>query len=286
MKHAKTTAVLLGATSVLAAGAWAAEDPFWGQATAERGRIVYRANCVGCHGDEGDGQGPAADTMFPAPRDLTAAEYRFRSTPTGALPTRDDLLRTLELGLPGTEMPAWGRLLDPVELRSVVLYLETLSPRFEQGPQTATIVPGVPPEVTPELLARGSEIYVELKCGVCHGPEGRGDGKAAAGLADEGEPSPVFDFTFGVYKGGNTPEDVYRTFMTGLNGTPMPSYAASIPDETDRWALVHYVRSLTRPRGLGFYLGNRVTWRDPLGPYATRVGLAVETPVEDEIPEW
>ena len=77
MKHAKTTAVLLGATSVLAAGAWAAEDPFWGQATAERGRIVYRANCVGCHGDEGDGQGPAADTMFPAPRDLTAAEYRF-----------------------------------------------------------------------------------------------------------------------------------------------------------------------------------------------------------------
>ena len=44
-------------------------------------------------------------------------------------------------------------------------------------------------------------------------------------------------------KGGSTGEDLYRVFMTGLNGTPMPSFADTIkPDEA--WDLVHYMQSL------------------------------------------
>ena len=37
-----------------------------------------------------------------------------------------------------------------------------------------------------------------------------------------------FDFTTGAFKFGDTPADVYRTFNTGLNGTPMPSFYDTI----------------------------------------------------------
>ena len=38
-----------------------------------------------------------------------------------------------------------------------------------------------------------------------------------------GNPQHPFDFTKGRLKSGAAPEDVYRTFMTGLNGTAMLS---------------------------------------------------------------
>jgi mono/diheme cytochrome c family protein len=44
-------------------------------------------------------------------------------------------------------------------------------------------------------------------------------------------------------KGGSSPEDVYRTFMTGLEGSPMPSYEGAMTEE-EAWELVAYVRGL------------------------------------------
>ena len=56
-----------------------------------------------------------------------------------------------------------------------------------------------------------------------------------------------FDLTKGHMKGGTTGADLYRVFMTGLNGTPMPSFVESIaPDEA--WDLVHYIQSLAGSR--------------------------------------
>ncbi len=58
---------------------------------------------------------------------------------------------------------------------------------------------------------------------------GRGDGPSASALLDDWEvPIRPFDFTTGNFKFGDSPADVYRTFNTGLNGTPMPSYYDSI----------------------------------------------------------
>ncbi len=58
---------------------------------------------------------------------------------------------------------------------------------------------------------------------------GRGDGPSAAALLDDWEvPIRPFDFTTGNFKFGDSPRDVYRTFNTGLNGTPMPSFYDSI----------------------------------------------------------
>jgi len=63
------------------------------------------------------------------------------------------------------------------------------------------------------------------------------------GTAEQSYKAAYHDFTRGNLKCGNAPEDVYRVFMTGLNGTPMPSFGDSItPDEA--WQLVHYVLSL------------------------------------------
>jgi hypothetical protein len=52
------------------------------------------------------------------------------------------------------------------------------------------------------------------------------------------------DFREGLYRGGSSPEQLYRRIAAGIDGTPMP--AASIP-ANDIWHLVNYVRSLAVP---------------------------------------
>jgi len=241
-------------------------------ASAAEGRALFHAMCSGCHGPDAKGNTRAKHTIFPAPRDLTRAEYRFRSTVTGALPTRADMKRTLAEGLPGTSMPAWGETFNDAELHSLILYLETLSPRFAEEPRNpedviADVKTLEPPPPTPELLAKGKLLYDKVKCFDCHGAKGRGDGPSALTTKNsDGTRSHVFDFSYGLYKGGTSPSAVYRTFATGLNGTPMPAYDKTVPNETDRWALVYYCLSLSRPRGLWFYLTERPRWDEPMAP--------------------
>ncbi len=77
---------------------------------------------------------------------------------------------------------------------------------------------------------------------------GRGDGPSAKTLVNEwGDPDPPFALTKGHMKGGSTGEDLYRVFMTGLNGTPMPSFADTI-QPSEAWDLVHYMQSLSVKR--------------------------------------
>ena len=74
----------------------------------EAGKQVYTRKCAQCHGDDGQGTGPAANEVFPRPRDFTRGIYKIRSTPSGTVPTDDDLFRSITNGLPGTSMPGWG----------------------------------------------------------------------------------------------------------------------------------------------------------------------------------
>ncbi|MEE8547439.1 MAG: hypothetical protein V3S63_04970, partial [bacterium] len=53
----------------------------------------------------------------------------------------------------------------------------------------------------------------------------------------------AFNFTTGALKRGSSPENVYITFATGLDGTGMPSYEDSLKEE-DRWHLVSYTLKL------------------------------------------
>jgi cytochrome c oxidase cbb3-type subunit 2 len=213
-------------------------------ALAGRGERVYGRFCVSCHGERGDSRGPSAQWLDPKPRDFTRGIFKWRSTPSGSLPTDDDLMRTLRRGLYHTNMPAWEVIGDR-NLRAVVEYLKTFSPVWKQQGPAAPIV--VPPEPPNDIASRqrGGELYQSLGCFNCHGPQGRGDGPSAAELKDDwGNKIVPYDFTTGgQLKCGDRPEDLYRVFITGLTGTPMPSFVDTMSPQ-DAWNLVHYLRSL------------------------------------------
>jgi hypothetical protein len=87
----------------------------------------------------GRGDGPAADTMWPRPRDFgdmvrdgfeedkLQPKFKFRTTKQGWLPTDEDLYRTISRGLTGTAMEGWDGVLAPNEIWQVIAHLKTLS---------------------------------------------------------------------------------------------------------------------------------------------------------------
>ncbi len=220
------------------------------------GKNVYERRCLGCHGAKGDGNGPAAAFMQKdRPRNFTLAVFKFRLTPTGSLPDDGDLLRTITRGVRGTAMPSWHELPQKDQL-AVIQYIkyELAADRsdpnkpylyFVEEPAKPPIYIGAPPKPSAEMLLRGKEVWQSGKCWECHGQSGRGDGEKAAGLKDDlGFPIPPANLTTGQFKSGPSVRDIYRTMSTGLSGTPMPSFADSLP-EADRWALAYYVLSLS-----------------------------------------
>jgi mono/diheme cytochrome c family protein len=107
--------------------------------TLARGSELYRRHCLHCHGLAGDGRGPTGAWVDPHPRDYRQGMFKFLSTNkaqagTGK-PRKDDLLRTLEKGIDGTSMPAFG-LLPRRELEQLVSYVIHLSLRGETEYQT------------------------------------------------------------------------------------------------------------------------------------------------------
>jgi cytochrome c oxidase cbb3-type subunit I/II len=220
------------------------------EANREFGKEVFTAHCVGCHGERGDGAGPAATFLWPLPRDFTAGVFKFRTTPSGTLPTDGDLVRTITRGVRWTAMPTWHEVPEKERL-AVVAYVKTLSKRWKDDAPEAPLVIPPAPRATPQLVADGTVLYERAKCAECHGERGKGDGPSAPTLKDDFDrPIRPADFTRGEFRGGATVVDVYRTMTTGLDGTPMPSFADTMSD-ADRWAISYYVLSLS-------------AWVDPL----------------------
>lgn len=214
------------------------------------GETLYQEYCSSCHGLTGQGDGEFAYLVYPKPRDLSKGSFKIRSTPAGAPPTDDDLYRTIIKGMPGTAMPSFYFLGDQ-EIKSLVNYVKELGHIINQGVSSIKIPDILPP--TEDLIALGKSIYTETGCNKCHGETGKGDGPSANTLIDSwGYTIIPKDFTSGVYLGGGDVEDLYLRFVSGLEGTPMPSYGnlAEVmgrpKDEEDKlaWGLVHYVKSL------------------------------------------
>jgi cytochrome c oxidase cbb3-type subunit 2 len=207
----------------------------------------YRRYCVSCHGDMGDGNGEVAQwldpPMWPKPRDFQLGVFKCRSTLTGTLPTDEDLFDTIARGLDRSAMPQWSTFTKQ-ERVDLVAYVKHFSPRFvTEKPGTPITIPPEP-EVTPERIKNGRDVFARVQCWKCHGVQGMANGPSASTLQDDlGHPIAAFNFTDGTRpKCGDTDKDIYRIFMTGLDGTPMPSYADNIkPDEA--WDLVFYLRT-------------------------------------------
>jgi cytochrome c oxidase cbb3-type subunit I/II len=219
------------------------------------GREVYERRCTGCHGVSGDGNGPAATFMYKdRPRNFQLAVFKFRLV-KGPLPTDGDLMRTITRGIRGTAMPTWHDL--PIDDRLAViqyikyeLSVDRSDPSqpyayFVEEPPGEPLYIGTAPAPSAELVARGQEVWQQAKCWECHGQTGKGDGPKSDELKDDfGFRSLPADLTTGQFKSGPAAEDIFRTMSTGLSGTPMPSYADSLPEE-DRWALSYYVLALS-----------------------------------------
>ncbi len=217
----------------------------------QRGHGLYLRYCVLCHGTFGDGNGDNASFIDPKPRDFTAATFKCRSTPTGTLPLDSDLIGTLVRGIQATNMPSWRPLSDE-NRQDLVAYIKTFSERWKtEKPGEAIKIPPETP-VTIESIKHGHELFEKLECWKCHGQQGRGDGPSASTLPDsKDQPIRPYNFALGRndsrFKCGAENQDLYRIFMTGVDGTPMPSFADVI-QPSDAWDLVHYLRTLQTNR--------------------------------------
>jgi cytochrome c oxidase cbb3-type subunit 2 len=211
---------------------------------ARDGKRVFERNCVICHGVEGNGQGEAAPYMSTKPRDYRQGTFKWRTTPSGSLPLDSDLEHTLLNGVYGTYMPSW-RSLDERSRQDVIAYIKTFSRRFaNEKPQDPISIPP-DPGYSDESVRRGAAVYEKYNCSQCHGTGGRGDGPSAHQLKNDwGNDIVPYDLTKGHVKCGDTPTDIYRVFMTGLAGTPMPEFVDSM-SPSDAWDLVHFIQSLS-----------------------------------------
>lgn len=178
---------------------------------------LFRQHCVHCHGITGDGFGPTAIFLNPYPRDFRRGIFKFTSTTESAKPTKEDLKRTLKLGIAGTAMPSFA-LLPEADIDALVEYVKYLSLRGEtelslrelvkagdevplthddllgevqsynemwEAAKSEVIIPEAPPTLNDaELLASidaGKALFQDAKaqCVQCHGPTALGDGAEA-----------------------------------------------------------------------------------------------------------
>lgn len=220
---------------------------------ADSGKQLYFRYCWGCHGFRGEGNGenwlaPGAYPNEPflniQPRNFVAAAFKCRSTPTGTLPTDQDLYNTLVRGIVNSNMPSWVTLTNQNRV-DLIAFIKTLSERWKTEKAGTPIAEPAEPALTVQSIQHGKELFTKLECWKCHGPEGRGDGPSASTLTDSNDqPIRPYNFSAGSrFKCGTTNHDLYKIFMTGLDGSPMPSFADVIKPE-DAWDLVHYLRTL------------------------------------------
>jgi cytochrome c oxidase cbb3-type subunit 2/cytochrome c oxidase cbb3-type subunit I/II len=87
-----------------------------------RGKEVFLQRCVGCHGIAGDGKGPGASFMSPAPADFTSADDACCGGDTGP----GDFYYRILRGWPGTGMENFGDRLSVDDIWRVVMFVKTI----------------------------------------------------------------------------------------------------------------------------------------------------------------
>jgi mono/diheme cytochrome c family protein len=250
--------------------------------SAERltaGGRLYKDKCVQCHGMAGDGRGPTGQWVYPHPRDFRSGVSKFASTPTGR-PTREDLVRSLRIGVSGNAMPPFTLLADDqlaalaaytvyLSLRGRVEYdalvallgdgLEEDLPAFARGrlkselkawaaAEAEVVRPGSPPDLDdPDRIRLGLTLFAGPGgCASCHADYGR---KEQYRYDVWGVAVRPANLTLGDFHGGKEPADLFRRVRCGIPGSGMPAAPVQFTDE-QVWALVAFVRALPVPRGL------------------------------------
>jgi mono/diheme cytochrome c family protein len=233
----------------------------------ERGLALFQQHCSVCHGPYGRGNGSATRQWYVGnyPRNFWYGKFKSRSTEYGTLPTDSDLFRTLTRGMYGSTMPSF-RHLSERDRWSLVQFIKSLAnyhddydeavvnlfdPRSQHLASKALDF-GTEPPATLASVTRGRILFIEQGCVSCHQekkaqPVGLGRWEGNFNWYDEMN-RPIQhsrDLTAGVFRAGAAGSDVFRIISGGPNVGPMPNYL-KLP-VSDRWALVHYVRSVYKP---------------------------------------
>lgn len=258
----------------------------------EAGKRVYFTKCVWCHGVDGAGDGPGADRLWPRPRNFNQGTFKIRHTASGELPLpQTDLFLTVTHGLPGSAMPSWEGILSEEQRHQVLAFVTTelvKDREFDDEEfETYTVLQidslePIPP--TEESLEKGAELFLQNKCIECHGARGRGDGNAFNLKDDWGFPiQPADQSKCWNFRGSRQDpynvKNIFRTFSTGVSGTPMPSFADNTTIE-ERWHLANFVQSLCERGPEGEPL--------PIDPLTDKpkVNFVVPAgPIQEEIPD-
>jgi mono/diheme cytochrome c family protein len=193
---------------------------------------TYKTLCQRCHGEKGDGHGLIAVYLDPYPRDLTKAGF-MNSKPY------ERLLDSVEQGVPGTSMPAWGKVLNEGQARGVLDYVLatfTKAKRRELKPRNA-------PDTNPvamgeDSVRRGEETFVR-RCAGCHGK--KADGKGPNSLDILPRPRNLRNTAF---VESVSDRRLFEAILYGVQGTAMPpwiDYGLSTNEVGD---LVNFIRSV------------------------------------------
>ncbi len=186
-----------------------------------RGRKVFEAQCAGCHGQQGLGDGEAAASFDTAPRNLADGDWLSGRS--------DDQLRSsISHGVPGTPMPAFYGDLSGPEMDAVVSYLRQLGD-VQQRPNP--------------LVGWAEDTYLAY-CASCHGVDGDGAGIAAGRI----DPVPR-SFRNPAWMAGQTAAKLEAAVRHGRSGTAMPPFGA-ILDDDEIARLVEYIRAFSGPEAI------------------------------------
>jgi mono/diheme cytochrome c family protein len=232
------------------------------------GREVYATYCAGCHGEKGDGNGPAARFLDPKPRDFRVGRIKFAYVASGEAPRDDDYVRIVSQGLAGTAMPSFA-LLSAQERSAVVAYVKTFSKK-KQSPGSMPSLGSDPfAKDPPRGIAVGKAAYhATAKCWSCHpayepwpeiarltveanlpNPEPAPDlYESHVKDSEWGTPIRPPDFLSDRVKTGAAVETLAPVISSGVGGTAMPTWGGVLEDR-QIWGLAYYVRSLALLRG-------------------------------------
>ncbi len=180
--------------------------------SAARGKALFAEYCVTCHGERGDGKGPSAKGLNPAPANFTDAGFMRSETPY-------DFYHVVSLGKGHTAMPAWDGVLSVQERWDVVSYLWTLVPG-DAG------------------IAEGQGVYL-AHCASCHGATGNAQGSFASVLKS-GAP----DLSTPQALARKPDAELFAATTSGMAGTSMPAFARTMSDD-ERWKAVAFLRLLS-----------------------------------------
>jgi len=259
-------------------------DRISSQRAAMSSKEIYRFRCAVCHGEDGAGDGSAAEFLYPRARDFTQGLFKYKTSPAEFPPRDEDLFNIIKYGLAGTSMVGWSDLFTDDQIGDLVLVIKqfdisgTWAPEDAEdedfdddghylNPDFITVAEQEPTDdqipYSAESVSLGEEVFLE-NCKKCHGVEGRGNITSGKFLEDDfGYRTWARDltkpWTWRMTEGvsGNdkqsrdeTVRNIYTRLSVGMPGTPMPAHRAPDDEEEDainledRWHVANYTYSL------------------------------------------